>query len=113
EMDGDAVEAVSDRRAGGAARLVVRSEHEMVDKELRAAAEQVGQRLAPLFRVEAIRLVESDPGQRLALAGDLVAAPRQLLLGLEQVEASLEPFIAGSGDVGRHCLSLHLSGVLS
>jgi hypothetical protein len=57
----------------------------MVDEELRAPLEEVGQRSAPLIGVEAILLVEPDPRQLLPSPRQLVAAPCQLLLRLEQI----------------------------
>src|SRR6266496_3809148 len=43
QVDGEAVEAVRDRRAGRTPRRVVRPEHEVVDEELRASPEEVRQ----------------------------------------------------------------------
>jgi hypothetical protein len=59
----------------------------MIDQELRAPLEEVGERGLPDVGVEAIGLVDANPGQRLALAGDLVASVRELLLGDEQLAA--------------------------
>jgi hypothetical protein len=47
-------------------------------------AEQLGKRPLALVGVEDVVLVDRDPGQRLALAGELVAPSRVFLLGLEQ-----------------------------
>src|SRR5450830_215215 len=43
EMDNDAIKTIGDRRAGRAAGAVVRPEHEVIDKELRTALEQLQQ----------------------------------------------------------------------
>ena len=106
-MNGEAFEPVRDRRAGGAARLVIGSEHEMVEEELRAPPEEIHERGAAFIGlVEVIVLVESDPGQRLAPPRELVAAPRQLLFFLEQREARLEPFFTGPDLMRAHdCVS--------
>ena len=77
-----------------------RAEHEMVDQELRAAGEKVASEAGPLG-LEAVLLVDPDPGQGLALAGHLVAPAGERLLGLKQVEAGGQPFLAGAGGVGR------------
>jgi len=55
----------------------------VVDKELGAPSEQVRQRSAAIVGVEAVVLVDPDPGELLPLSGEFVAASGQLLLGLE------------------------------
>src|SRR5579885_2512750 len=95
-------EAVRNHRAGGAARRPVGSEHEMVDEELRAPAEEVGERGAPAIGLEAVLLLDLDPGQLLPPPRQLVAAPRQLLLRLQQIEPRRQPFLACPGGVCRH-----------
>src|SRR5215469_13294593 len=104
QMRGNAVEAVCDRRARGTASGEVRPEHEMVDEELRAATEKVCQRGAPLVGFEAIPLIDRYPRQFLPLSCHLVAAMREFLLRLEQLEPSLQPLFLGSGLMGEHCL---------
>jgi hypothetical protein len=47
QVDDGAVEAISDRRAGRATGLAVRSEHEVVDEELQAPSEQVLNKALP------------------------------------------------------------------
>ena len=54
EVDREAVETVSDRRACQAAGGEVGTEHEVVDEQLRASAEELGQGRAPLVRVEGV-----------------------------------------------------------
>src|SRR5690349_19853329 len=99
EMDHRAAEPVRDGRTRRAAGDVLGPEHEVVDEQLRAAAEQVGERRRAVRRLELIVLVDGDPGQLLAAPGDLVAAARQLLLGLEQVEPRGQPLLAGADRV--------------
>src|SRR5919198_105306 len=101
-MDDEAVEAVGDRRAGWAAGRVVRAEHEVVHEQLRALAEQVGQRGFAVLGLEAVVLLDGHPRQRLALPGDRVAAAGRDLPGLEQLEAGREPLLARCGGVGGH-----------
>ena len=113
EVHGDAVEAVGDRRAGNAARLVVRPEHEMIDEELRAPPEQVRKRSLALVGVEPVVLVDADPGQFLAPLRELIALPRQRLFRIEQLEPRRKPLFTCSGLVRGHRhspLSVPLSG---
>src|SRR6516164_5624886 len=78
----------------------------MIDEELRTPSEQVRQRGAPLVGVESILLVDPNPGQFLPLLRQLVAAPRKLLLRLEQLEPCREPLLTCAGSVLRHVLLL-------
>jgi len=79
----------------------------VVDQELRAAAEEIGQRGGALVGLEPVRLVHPNPRQRLAVAGHLVAAVGQLLLFLKEGEPGGEPFLAGAGAMGRLCSRGH------
>src|SRR3989454_990089 len=106
QVDGEAVESVGDRRAGRTPCFVVGPEHEVVDEELRAPSEKVGQRGAPLVRLESVLLVDPDPRQLLPSPRQLVAAPRELLLRLEQLEPRCEPLFTCPGHVLRHRSSL-------
>jgi len=107
QMDGETVEAVRDRRACRATGLVVRPEHEVIDDELRAASKEVGQRGAALIGLESILLVDSHPWQILALPRHFVAAPCELLLGVQQIQARRAPFLTCSDPVfGHGCLLL-------
>ena len=105
EVDDGAVEAVGDRRAGRTPRRVVGPEHEVIDEQLRASSEEIGEGRGALVGLEAVLLVDPDPGQLLPLPRQLVAAPRQLLLGLEQLQPGREPLFACSGLVIGHCFS--------
>jgi hypothetical protein len=75
EVNGEAVESVRNDRAGGASGLVVGPEHEVIDEELRAPLEKVGQRGFAFSCFELVFLVHPDPGQFLALLRQFVAAP--------------------------------------
>src|SRR5215469_11277946 len=96
------VEAVRDGRTGGAASRVVRPEHEMVDEELRAPAEEIRERGVAFVGLKPILLVDPNPRQFLTPLCQLVAPPGQLLLRLEQVQARCEPLLACPGTVLRH-----------
>src|SRR5215471_2914217 len=105
QVDGRAVEAVRDRRAGGAACGVVGPEHEVVGEQLQASPEQIGERRLALVGLEDVLLVDPDPGQFPTPQRQFVAAPGQLLLGLEQLQPCGKPFYSCSGLVTGHCLS--------
>src|ERR1019366_7086400 len=105
EVDDGAVEAVRDRRAGRASCRVVGPEHEVVDQELRASSEQLGERRRALVGLEPVLLVDTYPRQFLALLCQLVSASGQRLLGLEQLEAGREPLFTCSGFVVGHSVS--------
>src|SRR3954463_4152144 len=105
EMRDEAVEAIGDRRARRAACGVIRAEHEMVDEELRAPSEQLWQRRAALLGIEAVLFVDTDPRQLLSPARELIATPRQLLLGFQQLEPGGKPLFTRSGCMFRHRFS--------
>jgi hypothetical protein len=86
-MDDGAIEAVRDRRAARTPCLEVRPEHEVIDEQLRASSEEIGERRCAFVGLEAVFLVDSNPGQLLPLPRQFVAASRQRLLGLEQLES--------------------------
>src|SRR5205823_12551186 len=91
EVDDGAVEPVRDRGAGRAACRVLRPEHEVVDEELRASLEEIGQGRRALVGVETVLLVDRDPGQLLPPSRQLVTPPCQLFLGFEQLEPGCQP----------------------
>src|SRR5467141_3806978 len=105
EVDDGAVEAVRDRRAGRTSRRVIGPEHEVIDEELRPSSEEIGEGCCALVGFEAVLLVDSDPWQLLPQPRQLVAPPRQRLLGLEQLQAGRKPLFACSGLVVGQSLS--------
>ena len=70
-----------------------RAEHEVVDEQLRAAVEQLAQRLGALVGVEPVVLLNANPRQLAPLPRKLVAQPGVLLLAVEQLLACGEPFV--------------------
>src|SRR6266851_2269073 len=74
EVDDGAVEAVRDRRAGRTPGRVLGPEHEVIDEELRASPEEIGEGRCALVGLEAVLLVDTNPGQLLPLPGQFVAA---------------------------------------
>src|SRR5207249_7547530 len=83
-------------------RRVVRTEHVVIDEELRAPSEEVCQRGAAVFGVEFVLLVDPDPRQLLPPSRQLIAAVRQLLLRLQQLEPRRKPLFTRPGLVRGH-----------
>src|SRR5262249_49619181 len=107
QVGDDAVEMVGDERAAGATGVLLvdaeaEAEHEVVDEKLRAAAEEVGERLRPRNRLELVLLLDRHPGQFPAPAGELIALPHVLLLGVEQLLAGRQPLLSRSHRVFGH-----------
>src|SRR4029450_5533591 len=73
-------------RASDALTDLARAHHEVLDEELAASVEQVGQRQFAIGRVADVLLVDLHPGQRPTVGGTHVAAPR----------SRLSPFAQGS-----------------
>ena len=90
-----AVDVVGHERAALAALLPAGREHEVLDQQLAAAVEQVGERAPAVGRVEDVVLVDTHPRQRAALAGDWSLQARQFLLVREQRLARGNPFVPG------------------
>jgi hypothetical protein len=74
EVGDGGVEVIGDEGTAGASRVVLvdpgpEAEHEVVDEQLGAAVEELGQGLLPVVRLEDVLLLDRDPGQLLAPAG--------------------------------------------
>src|SRR5436190_1153004 len=103
-MDRVRIDRVGDRGADGAARLVRRAEHEVVDEQLRATVEELGERLRPRLGLEAVVLLDRHPGKLPPLPRELVAATGELLLLREQLLAGRVEFLLCAHLVLGHCL---------
>ncbi|MNL87589.1 hypothetical protein D3C87_2168170 [compost metagenome] len=66
----------------------------MVDHQLAAAVEQIGQRLFAGRCIERVSLFDLHPGHFLPFGADLVAQLRFFLLGGEQRLAGFQPLFA-------------------
>src|SRR5262249_6239587 len=97
-------ECVGDRRADSASRRVGRAEHEVVDEQLRAAVEELGEGLLAVLSVERVVLLHLHPGELPALARELVAAARELLLLLQEFVALCLPRFLGRDSAPGHRL---------
>jgi len=104
-VHGKAVEAIRDRRACRAATRVLGAEHEVVDEELRASIEEIGEGRSALVGLETVLLIDSNPRQLLPPLRQFVATSRQLLLGLEQLQACRKPLFTCSDLVISRCFS--------
>src|SRR5919202_2284120 len=102
EVDDVRVEVVRDRGADGAAGLVRRAEHEVVDEQLGAPVEQLGERLGALLGLEAVLLLDRHPGKFPPLLRQLVVAAGELLLLREQLIARRLPLLLCADPVLRH-----------
>src|SRR5690242_6084588 len=101
---------VGDKRAAGAAEALLvdavpDAEHEVVDEQLRAAVEELRERLRPFARFERVLLLDRHPGQLAAPARELVPSARMLLLCDEQLPACGQPVVSCSHGVLGHCVS--------
>src|SRR5215207_6616335 len=108
------IEVVRDEGAAGATRVLVvdpvpEAEHEVVDEQLRAAVEELGKRLRPLVGLEDVLLLDRNPRQIPAPAGELIALAHIRLLGIEQLTPFGEPFVSCPFAVVRHGQSPSLS----
>src|SRR6202042_3014251 len=92
----------------------LRVEHNVVNDQLMAFAEEFSQRDGSLRPVEDVLLVNPDHGQQPSLGVERVATAGQFLLGRQQTEPGLEPLPAWDpvrkshrylGDVGSRASS--------
>src|SRR5205823_4167816 len=93
EMDDVVVEVVGPERTVRAARLPLRQEHEVIDDELTAAVEEIGQRLLSVRAVEKVVLLHTLPRQLAAAAAQLIALPREFLFLRQQLLARGDPLV--------------------
>src|SRR5215208_7144628 len=109
QMGDGAGERVGRVRAARATRvrpaLDRRSEHEVVDEQLRTAVEELGERLRPFLGLEHVLLVDRHARELGALPSQLVTPARELLLALEQLDPRRQPLLAGS-DPGHASISI-------
>ncbi len=96
------VQMVGQERTTGAAGLPFRRQHEVIDHQLVAAVEQLGQGLAPGRGVEGVRLVDLDPGQGQAFGGVAVAQLGLFLFVDQQRLARFQPFLTRRDLMVRH-----------
>jgi hypothetical protein len=72
----------------------------VVDEKLGAAVEEIGEGLRALLRLEAVVLLDRDPGELAPLPGQLVSPAGELLLLLQQLAALRVPLLLCADPVG-------------
>src|SRR5215831_16815458 len=82
-------------RAVRAPRIPIRHEHEVVDDQLAATGEELGQRLPALLALEAVFLPDRFPRQLAAQRRELITPARELFLLCEQGLACRQPLLMG------------------
>jgi hypothetical protein len=87
EMDRDAIEIIGPERALLAPFLLIGSEHEVIDDQLGAPVEEIGEREGAPPPLELVRLFHALPRHRHAAARQRIALAREFLRGGEQVKA--------------------------
>src|SRR2546422_5573121 len=102
EVHDAAVDMIGHERAAPAALLPPGSEHEMIDNQLAASGEKVGQRLLAVWPVEHIGLLHLDPGQFTALGTQLIAQPGEFLFLDQELLARGEPLVSRYDSVVLH-----------
>jgi hypothetical protein len=69
----------------------------VIDEQLRASSEEIGEGRCTLVCLEAVLLVDANPGQFPPPPRQFVAAPRQRLLFLQQLQPGRKPLFTCSG----------------
>jgi hypothetical protein len=88
-----AVDVVGLERAARAGGVPIGVIHQVMDDELAAPLEEVGERLPAFRRVEYIRLLDLHPGQRTPFRAQAVTRPHVLLLLDQERRARRQPFV--------------------
>ena len=92
EMPVCAIKMVRQIRAALTALLPIRTKHEVINNQLAAVVEKIGERFLAVRSIEDVLLFHFNPWQLAAMATHFVAQPRQVLLPRQQIPASDEPF---------------------
>src|SRR5437870_9401096 len=103
EVQVGAVDMIGQERAARALLVPLRTEHEVIDDQMAAPVEEVGERLLAVRPRQHVGLFDLDPGQLAALSAQFIAQPGEFLL-LDQVLLSRsEPLLSGN-----YLMPLHL-----
>src|SRR6202158_2968701 len=86
-----AMEVIGEKKPARPAPLPVRTEHEVIDDELAAPAEEIAQGLLAARSIEDVLLVHPHPGQLPPLGAERVPLPGKGLLLGEQLLAGCQP----------------------
>src|SRR5580658_3238487 len=99
EMDRDAIEIVGPERARLARFLPLGSEHEVIDDQLRAPVEEIGERESARRPLKLVPLFHPLPGHRHSAARQRVTLACEFLLGGDQFEARLQQFLVRNDSI--------------
>src|SRR5438105_1719684 len=102
EVHESALDMVDFERAADAALLPAGTEHEMLDDQLAAAVEQVGERLLALRTIEHIGLFDLDPWQVAPLRAQLVAQTGEFLFLGQMRLARGQPLLSRDNPMVHH-----------
>src|ERR1700722_12889863 len=91
-MSGDAIEVIDDVRAAGATFLPSGTEHEVIDNQLAAAIEEIGEGFRAGGRFKRVGLFNFFPGKLAALAAEFVAQAGEFFFFEQKFLSSCEPF---------------------
>jgi hypothetical protein len=94
EVNIGAVHVVGEEGATGAALAQIPSPHEMIDDQLAAAVEELGERPFALGRIENVLLLDLHPRQRASLGSNEIAHAGECLLALEMRLACGKPLVS-------------------
>src|SRR5258708_39276505 len=103
QVDDYSVEVVRPERATRASLLPVRTEHEVIDDQLRTPRKEVGQRLFAVRSLENVLLVHSLPRQFAPLLTKLVTQSSKFLFLCQKLLASADPLILRHNFMSFHC----------
>src|SRR6266852_332611 len=103
QMDDYAVEVVCPERATRASLFPVRTEHEVIDDQLRTPRKEVGQRLFAVRSFENVLLVHSLPRQFAPLLTKLVTQSSKFLFLCQKLLARADPFTFRDNFMVFHC----------
>jgi hypothetical protein len=87
-------------------------EHEVINEQLRAPVEELGQRLRPVLGLEAVLLVDGNPRQRLPLPGELVAPAGELFLLCQKRGPGGQPLLARAQRVLAHLVRHFVAAIM-
>src|SRR5258708_1856795 len=91
QVEVGAINMICEERASHASCLASRGEHEVIDDELAASVEKLGEGLAAVRSVESVLLVDLHPRHRAALGVQLIELMCDLLLFGEEFLTRCDP----------------------
>lgn len=86
---------VGHQRAAWAALLPAWPEHEVIDHQLAAPGEEIGQRNPSSGRIEMVVLLHFHPGQSAPFSGEFIEQANGLFFPFQQLFARADPIVLG------------------